>query len=283
MRQETVSVDGNCIEADAAAATSRHSNLGLAVQLLELIAGRKEPVGLVELAAATGTAKARLQRGLNGLVDTGLVSQDPAERTYAVANRSLHLAALIRNNAPVARIVAPILEALAAETGETATFNAYHAKEGSATIVSAVESRQSLRYDLEPGEAVPMLVGACGKAILAFLPAADAAAIIDRDGHASIRSAADRNRLKGELAAIRTEGFAVSRERLPGAIEFAAPVFDAPHRVVGSLGVTAPRERLAEPFDHSHVVRRQAVRLSELLGCVAPSPTTLSKPDESSR
>ena len=283
MRQETVSIDGNCADADAAATVSPRSNLGLAVQLLELIAGRKEPVGIVELATATGTPKARLQRVLNGLVDTGLVRQDAAEQTYAVGNRSVHLAALIRNNVPLPRIVAPILEALAAETGETATFNAYHPQEGAATIVSAVESRQSLRYDLEPGEAVPMLAGACGKAILAFLPAAELATILDRRGLASIHSAIDLDRLRDDLAAIRTDGFAVSGERLPGAIEFAAPVFDAPDRVVGSLGVTAPRERLAEPFNHGYAVRRQAARLSELLGCGEQHPIALSKHDESSR
>ena len=74
----------------------RGASLAFAIRLVELIAGRIEPVTAAELAATSGVAGARLQRGLNALMDIGLISQD-AEETYSLAARSAYLAALIRN------------------------------------------------------------------------------------------------------------------------------------------------------------------------------------------
>jgi DNA-binding IclR family transcriptional regulator len=111
--------------AEADDKVQRPSNVGLALRLLELIAERAEAAGVAELGLAAGISRAKLQRSLNSLIEADLINHDAVEQTYQLAARSIHLAALIRNNAPLPRIAAPILEALAAETGETATLNAY--------------------------------------------------------------------------------------------------------------------------------------------------------------
>lgn len=277
MRQEAVFIGGEHGDASASAIARRQSNLGLALQLLELIAGRTEPIGAAELSAVAGLAGPKLQRGLNGLVEAGFISHDDVEQTYSLAGRSVYLASLIRNNAQLPRIAAPILEALAAETGETATLNAYLPKEGTAMIIAVAESEQSLRYALEPGEPLPLHAGAGGKAILAFLPPDEIARLLARHELAAMtrHTVTDRDQLYRDLATIRQDGYALANgERLLGAVEFAAPVFDAPDRIVGSLGVTAPEERVSPPSAdcHGYAVRRQADLLSELLGCIRPRP-----------
>ena len=264
----------------------RGANLAFAIRLLELIAGRIEPVTAAELAATSGVAGARLQRGLNALMDLGLISHD-AEETYSLAARSAYLAALIRNNAPRSRVAMQVLELLAAETGETATFNAYFPAGGGAMIDAVAEGNQSLRYALEPGEAIPLHAGAAGKAILAFLPPAEIARILDQPKLVAVtrHTVTDREELDHHLEVIRRDGYAIaSGERLVGAIELAAPVFDAPGRVIGSLGITAPEDRFTACLvdRHGQAVRRHATHMSTLLGWIDQSSATGPRRSESS-
>jgi IclR family acetate operon transcriptional repressor len=244
-----------------------------------------EPIASAELATTSGITGARLQRGLNALIDAGLISRD-AEHTYALAAKSIHLAALIRNNAPRSRIAMPVLEVLAAETGETATFNAYFPSTGDVMIDAVAEGRQSLRYALEPGEAVPLHAGAAGKAILAFLPLVEIARVLSRSSLAAMthHTVTDREELDRHLDVIRKDGCAVARgERLAGAVEFAAPVFDAPSRVVGSLVITAPENRLSPCLVDRcrRAVRHHAAHMSVLLGWIDQPSATEPRRSES--
>jgi DNA-binding IclR family transcriptional regulator len=265
----------------------RKPTLALAVDLLELVAGWSEPVAEPELAAASGVSGARLRRVLNALIDIGLISPD-TEETYALAARSVHLAGLILSTVPWSRVATPVLEKLAAETGETATFNAYLPREGNAMIHAVAEGNQSLRYALEPGEALALHAGAGGKAILAFLPSVEIARILGQPQLAALtrHTVTDRGELDRHLEIIRQEGYAVAREeRLIGAVEIAAPVFDAPSHVVGSLGITAPEHRFTPHlFDHhGQAVRRFAADMSTLLGLADPSAVASRQASEGLR
>lgn len=98
-------------------------------------------------------------------------------------------------------------------------------------INAVAEGTQSLRYALEAGEALALHAGAGGKAILAFLPSVEIARILDQPELAALtrHTVTDRGELDRHLEIIRKEGYAVAREeRLMGAVEIAAPVFDAP-------------------------------------------------------
>ena len=284
-RQQFGIKDGDYCSAEPQDPAGRGSPLALAIRLLELIAGRMEPVAPAELAAMSGITGARLQRGLNALVDIGLISHG-AEDAYALAARSVHLAALIRNNAPRSRVAMPLLETLATETGETATFNAYFPATGDAMIDAVAEGNQSLRYALEPGEAVPLHAGAAGKAILAFLPLAEITRVLSHPSLAPMthHTVTDREELDRHLDVIRKDGYAVARgERIAGAVELAAPVFDAPSRVVGSLGITAPEDRLTSCLvdRHRQAVRHHAARMSMLLGWIDQSSAREPRRSES--
>src|SRR5690606_23257607 len=65
----------------------------LVLQILELL-GKRQTVGVTELANALGTTKARVFRHLRTLADTGFAEQDPGTERYMAGPRLIGLARL---------------------------------------------------------------------------------------------------------------------------------------------------------------------------------------------
>ena len=100
---------------------------------------------------------------------------------------------------------------------------------------------------LEVGAVLPMHATALGKAVLAYLPAAEredvlAAGLPKLTGRTISTAAA----LARELEAVRERGYAVEREEaVLGEAGFAAPIFGRLGGLVGGIGVVGPTERLS--------------------------------------
>jgi len=132
------------------------------------------------------------------------------------------------------------------ETGETVAL--FVPKGSHRLCIAELPSEHPLSFRRGVGYHERLVLGASGRAILAFQPA---------------------KRYPPELKAVRRKGYAVSRDELiQGATAIAAPFFDASGKVAGSLGVFGPTARLT----NSHVERfgsllaREARQLSAALG-----------------
>lgn len=142
------------------------------------------------------------------------------------------------------RTVRPHLDRLNVRTGENAEM---HVRRGPARVaVEVVLSSQNLRPFVEVGNAFPLHVGASAKALLAWLPPAEAEtiAVASRDRFPGDREF-DVERFHASLRRTRSRGWTDSDgEREAGVAAVAAPVFDVRGEVVAAVVLSGPSTRL---------------------------------------
>jgi DNA-binding IclR family transcriptional regulator len=175
-----------------------------------------------------------------------MVEWDAETHQYSIGVAFYRIAALVTQNVKRPKLALPALRRLAAEFNETALLGLYLEQQGQMMFAERVDGTEPLQYQIALLTPLPLIWGASGKAILAFLepPVIDAVRRAARPAPTDGRAPPDKPRLKVELEEIRRRGFVVSEgEKLPGARGVAAPVF-GPAGVVGCICMTSPANRL---------------------------------------
>ncbi|MEY9860705.1 IclR family acetate operon transcriptional repressor [Catenulispora sp. GAS73] len=210
------------------------------LQLLEALAGMRQPASLRAVAERVGLSESQTFRVLRELERGGYL--DHLGRSgYRLAGRSVALATLIGPRPAMLRAIQPVITRLAHLTGEAVVL---HLRSGTARVLVLGVPAPSGPI-LDPagllGERSPLAVGASGRIILAYLPEAELAAM-DLGG-------LDRR----QLAAIRDRGYEASfGENHPGVNGVSAPLLayredaDSAGVALGSITVAGPAERLSE-------------------------------------
>ncbi len=230
-----------------------------AVELLFRLAAYPEGAGLQQLAREVGCSKSTVHRLLATLQGLGVAEQDAVSKLYRPGSRLAELAPP-RAEPDLRRLALPIMRQLRDETEETVTL---HLVEGNShVVVEQVESEHEIRRINPIGQPVPLLTGATARAILAFLPAEQAAVIL-----APART--EERPSEDELADIRARGYSLSPgERLAGGTAMSAPIVDHDGHVCAALSVSGPRFRftLARAARFGPALVAAAGRLSAALG-----------------
>jgi DNA-binding IclR family transcriptional regulator len=122
---------------------------------------------------------------------------------------------------------------------------------------------------IHAGLHTPLHTTALGKSILAHLPGDRVEAIVDRHGFASEtpKTITDRGELSADLDNVRERGFALDDEEfLAGLRCVGAPVCTDEGEVLGSLSVSAPKNRLLDErfVDEFPDLLRSATNVIEL-------------------
>lgn len=189
------------------------------------------PQRLADLDRRIAAPRRALQRLLVSLEGAGLVARDPETGRYDLGIGLAVLGAVAVERIDLARLAPAPLRRLHERTGQTGFLLARQGERAVCAHLATPEDGPALVLPL--GRAVPLWQGAV-RAILAFLPGEEVAAIAD---------AAPIDDLPARLAEVRRTGWAVGRaEVLTGAIAVAAPVFDplgSPVGCVGALGYDA--------------------------------------------
>lgn len=94
-------------------------SVATALDLLDCLADERE-LGVAELGRRLGIAKSSAHRILTTLVMKGYVQQIPETRNYRLGLRLHELGALVASRSQLRDHALPLLEALRAQTGETA-------------------------------------------------------------------------------------------------------------------------------------------------------------------
>lgn len=232
--------------------------------LLVRVLESEEPVGLTELAEASGIPKSTASRLISALERRGLVEQDgergrlrPGPAILRVAERNM----VERNVVELSR---PTLDALAEATGET--INLALPTATGVEHVAQVDSVHFLGTGQWLGRTIDYHCTAVGKVFMALgrhpLPTGP----LTRYTPATIT---DPKRMENELERVRRTGIATIIDELePGLTAIAAPVRGAGGDVVAALSITGPSLRLtrARIRELEPVLTREAGRLSHRLG-----------------
>ena len=206
------------------------------------------PQSLGRIAQRARLTKPTAHRLLASLAHRQMAMQDPASGDYLLGPGVLALAdAVMRGVAGLGVLVGPVLERLAAATGETV---ALYVRAGLERLcIGQVPSPQPVRYTAHLGAAFPLHTGSMGKLLLAYLDGDERRQLLDqmRLDALTDRTITDRKVLEAELDDIRRRGHATSRgERTAGVASFSAPIFAADGHILAALSVIGPDTRLTD-------------------------------------
>ncbi|TPI53238.1 IclR family transcriptional regulator [Mesorhizobium sp. B3-1-7] len=218
------------------------STVAKAISLLEVLGGGAPEAALADLARGAGFDKATTRRLLVSLIAQGLVEQDEATRLYRLGAGLTRLALMREAQFPFLRMAVPVVEMLAAETGETVHLSEY-SKRGLITV-QVIESAKANRVSVQLG-VLPMHATASGIAFLAFTEERIREAILAGPMPAFTPfTIGDANTLAEQVAAARARGHSIGAQGFEeGVMSVAAPVLGTDGYAIGAIAVAAPRVR----------------------------------------
>lgn len=238
-----------------------------AIDVLLLVAGSDEPLGLTEISRRTGYNVSATYRLVQALTSHSLLARDPGRRAYAAGGGLVALAATVMKRLNVPELATPSLERLRSLTAETVSL---YVRDGRRRIcVAVVEGLHQMRWVVPVGDVQPLYVGLTGKAILAHLPDAEADDVLD----AAAREGLDRAQIELQLARVRAAGYLAGLgDRVDGVAGVSAPVFGAAG-VAAALTISGPGDRFTMPVaeEAAAALVREAAAISAALGA-APAP-----------
>lgn len=222
----------------------RVQSVDRALRLLEQVANAG-PRGETVSVLATGCAlnRATAWRLLGTLEAHGLVERDPETNRYHTGFALIRLWASAGYDGLVRR-TRPILERASEQTGETAGL-AVPGTRG-VTYIGEVAPRSVLSVSWLARE-VPLHATSTGKALLAWLPPAEALGMLEKPLRGfTDTTVTDPDRLREELVATRVRGYAECAGELePALFGVSAPVLTAPSgRPVALFSIWGPVDRV---------------------------------------
>jgi IclR family transcriptional regulator, acetate operon repressor len=239
---------------DAPRASTISSSVSRALRVLEHVLASPDPLPPAALAKSLQIPRSTLSALLMELRGLGYISV--SERGYVSGSRLISLAYLGPHRLSPPDGMQEMLERIASETGETATYSIHvggsESTPGDMLPIAQVESPQGLRYVARLGKPYPLLTTAAGVAMLSALEwghdqvqllLESAAEVPNRE----LPSLAD---LIDEIETVQNQGYAVHEYHevsgAASAIAVATVLRDASGTPLGALAVTGPAERMRE-------------------------------------
>lgn len=199
--------------------------------------------GVTEIAQLLGFSPTTVYNHLSTLKKHRFVVQDGDE--YRLALRFLNVGEYARDQYDVLSLVEPKLDEIAVETTERAQF--LLEEHGRAVVVCKETSPSAVVADTVVGKTSFMHASAAGKAILSVMEDVRVDEIVDRWGLPKLteNTITDRTELFGELAEIRSTGYAFNdEESIAGLRSVGVPILACDDTVLGGLSVSGPAHRM---------------------------------------
>lgn len=239
-----------------------------AMDVLELFAENRKEIGVTEAAALLGRPKSTLSRWMAAMEVTGLLDRDGVSGRYRLGMRLAALGQLARQSTSLQRLARPVLESLAARTGETA--NLVVLSGTWAVNVELVESPRPIKHVGWVGRRMPVHATAAGKALAAWMPAEELERHLpERLERMTAETITDRVTFVEELRRVRQQGYATAwGEFEDDLVGVGAPVRDHTGEVAGALTLSAPMARVPAErvVELGAALLSAASELSEALG-----------------
>jgi DNA-binding IclR family transcriptional regulator len=229
------------------------------VQLFEALAKSEEGVSLAELSTTIAAPKSSLLGILRSMVALGYMEH--GHGLYRLGPKSFRLAADILAIRRFPNLVRPILQDLAARSGETVFLVVLDHLAQRVTYADVIDSANPVRYTVPTGTTRPLYASAGGLMLLAFQEPAWIDAYLGSTPLEPLtpRTTTEPDRLRERLAAIRRDGFAISLgETVPGAAGLAAPIFNADGSVTVGILIGTPSDRFEEELPELKRLLREA-------------------------
>jgi DNA-binding IclR family transcriptional regulator len=257
----------------SSALESRPSSIEKAIDILFCFDAQHLQLRLTDISQRLGLHKSTTHRLLSLLKKKRLITADATSQLYSLGPGVVELAWIILRQQDLRTVCSPYLERLRQATNETVSL--YIRMGDRRVCIEELESGQEIKYSQTVGLAAPLHVGAPGKALLAFLPAAELEALLATLPLTAMtpNTITDREQLLEELAVVRQRGYAVSEgERSLWASAAAAPIRDWSGKPIAAISVLGPSHRLTSEVlpTLGQQVQQVALELSAAFGYSPP-------------
>jgi IclR family acetate operon transcriptional repressor len=248
-------------------------SLEKAIDLIGLFSERQSMLSLPQISIALKIPESTVYRLLRTLQRKQFIVRDPASKKYALDASLLRLQATILSRLNVHRMALPQLEDLALQSGQTVHL---HLLQGHhMVLIEAVNSTNTIRFELDIGTIMPLHAPAGGRVMLAFLPSDFFDEYLRVCGLSQLTpyTITDPNEMRSVLSEIRTRGFAIgSQQYYSATAAIAAPIFDHRQEVIASISVAGPIAQFSEQdaLALAPLVCKHASDLSMALGASVP-------------
>jgi IclR family transcriptional regulator, pca regulon regulatory protein len=222
------------------------SSLKAGLAILNCFTAERTVLGIAMLADELNMSRSTTHRYASTLVALGYLEQDQSRR-YRLAPRVADFGMAVLGSMALRGKARGPLRELREQTGRTVSLAVLDCDQ-----VRYVERLRGWRrgqhavdLDIGLGARAPAYCTAMGKVLLAGLPEAERARLIQelkltRHGPNSITS---KRALRAELEQVHADGFAVGDEELaPGVRTIAAPIVGGDGEVIAAIGIPAPAE-----------------------------------------
>ncbi|WP_249276432.1 IclR family transcriptional regulator [Sphingomonas baiyangensis] len=231
------------------------------LDIIEYVVARDAPVVAQEIAAALAIPVSSLSYLLGTLVEREYLARSGRRYTAGPG-----LARLQRRNDDfsLAERAAPLVRALRVQLNETASFFVRKGWEVEALVTET--SQHALRYAVQMGTRTPLHGFSAGKAILAALPDEEIEAYLAEAPRPAFTGATitDAQTLRAEIATIREQGVARTREEHTPGIQGVGCAVTAAGGLLGAFSVAIPSVRFDAGVEAraSELLKRTAALLA---------------------
>jgi IclR family KDG regulon transcriptional repressor len=245
-----------------------------AFDILESFTRTEDELGVTELAKRLSLHKNNVFRLLATLEHRGYIEQNIATENYRLGPKTLQLGSIFIEQRECRRQARPILEELAAASGETTVVAVLRGNK--VIYMDSVETDRTVRAVSRIGAIFPAHCTAVGKVMLAHLSATDIERLYPEQTLMTLtdKSIKTRDSLSAELNQITEKGYAVENEEAEADVRgIAVAVRDFSKKTVAAIGIVAPASRMTdERIDKDgihNLIRESGQELSKHLGFIA--------------
>lgn len=265
-------------ETAASAESMKSLRTGLRV-LLEFEQSSRD-LGVTELALRCNLSKSQVSKILSALVDSGLVMQDPATRTYFIGQRCYLLGSRFTTHNTLCQAATPVMRELLNRTTHSIRLSIPHGDQSLYLI--GLEGPHFMDTGWYSGNCVPMGASSAGRVMMAFMEPQERDRLLSLPVPAlTSKTIQDRARVESFVIAARENGYSIQRDETSiGLGVVSVPLFKAEQKMVGALGAAFPSHSL-EPHDELVLIRalHDAARaISQRLGCAVYPVRTMPLP-----
>lgn len=244
------------------------TNLRL-LMVLEELCRAGVPITPTEVNATLKLPKPTVHRLFHTLEAEGFIQRDIDGRSYSPGARLRRLSMDVLSSVRIRTARLAVLNALAEEVGETC--NIATPDRHVMTYLDRVETKWPLRIQLPVGSSVPFHCTASGKMYLSTFQAPHLRTYLSATklNASTPHTITDPAKLTDELSLIAERGYSTDNEEfIEGMVAIAVPISDNRNRLLATLSIHAPTQRISLNDLKAHVplITSSAQKLTALLG-----------------
>ncbi|WP_162913213.1 IclR family transcriptional regulator [Rhodospirillaceae bacterium SYSU D60014] len=267
MPKGAAGTESGAMEAGTATSTSR--SVRRALDILELMLARVEPLSVAELVRLLRIPKSTAYELVRTLAQAGYIERATAAGAYGLGRKLFELGMAYRSQVDLLKEGGQIVEELRDETGETVQLSVL--EHDMMLVLVKEESPQPIRIISRVGSRVPVNWAAAGRLLVSDLDDDTLRALLKSIVRPSPtgRAPTDIDDLVMQIRKFRKQGYAVElNEANEHAGCVAAPVIDATGDCVAAVSIVAPEQRLQKKQRETLIaaVKAAANKLSHRLG-----------------